>query len=290
MRYDVLIIFPHGIQYFDEMLEILYKYPDLELLYFRKYAPYDFIQFIEDIYKTDAVPWQHIKGKTEYLKGLGMNVWAILVKNHAPEEVMVGEGEYQHKQCMLINRFKWEVREKFNPRINGERSEHHVIHATDYESQALDLWPKLGFHGMETIDSISNPLFPHLPWFLPEFKYVTVEEQDLEKLYCYEMHETKPNYRVPIKESIYYKFVMGDESGYREYWKKLKGIKIWNDISPMKFEKLIKNFDVERVTKEPMVISEENVVVDGNHRASILLSRNINKIKVIKISWHHIWK
>ena len=252
----MFMIFPHGIQHFDEILKILYKYPSLELLYFRKYIPYDFIQFIEDVYKTDAVPWAHIKGKTEYLKGIGMDVWVMLIKNHAPEEVMVGEGEYRHVQCMLVNRFKWEVREKFNPVINGERSEHHVIHATDYESQTFELWSKLKFHDIENIDSTCNPLFPHLPWFLPEFRSVMLEEQDLEKLYCYEMHVTKPNYRVPIKESIYYKFAMGDESGYREYWEKLKGIKIWNDISPMKFEKLIKNFDVERVSREPGIIEQ----------------------------------
>ncbi len=289
MRYDISIVFPHGIQYFNEILEILYKYPDLELLYFREYEPYDFIQFIEDVYKDDAVPWQHIKGKTEYLEGLGKIMWVMLIKNHKPEEMMVGEGKYRHPQCALMNRFKWEVREKFNPIINGERSEHHVIHTTDYESQTAKLWPKFKFHPIKEIDSASNKLFPHLPWFLPYFENVTIKEQDLNELYCYQMHKTEKNYRVPIKESIYYKFTIGDKQPYIDYWNSLKGTRIWNDISPMKFERMLNNFDVEKVKKEPILISEEDVVIDGNHRASILLAKDINKINVLSIPWHILW-
>ena len=291
MRYDIAIVFPHGIQYFDEILEILYKYPDLELLYFREYEPYDFIEFIENVYKDDAVPWGHIKGKTEYLKGLGKVMWVILIKNNKPEEMTVGEGEYRHVQCALMNRFKWEVRERFNPVINGERSEHHIIHTTDYESQTYKLWPKFDFHKIKTIDSISNILFPHLPWFLPNLgNNITLEEIDINSLSCYQMQEEGPNYRVPIKDSIYYKFATGDKQGYTEYWSKLKGTRIWNDISPMKFEKMINNFDIERVSREPILISEENVVIDGNHRASILLGKGINEINIIKVKWHHLWQ
>ncbi len=290
MRHDVFIIFPHGIQYFDEILKILYKYPDLELLYFRKYVPYDFIQFIEDVYKTDTVPWQHIKGKTEYLKELGKDVWVILIKNHAPEEVTVGEGEYQHKQCMLVNRFKWEVRERFNPRINGERSEHHVIHATDYESQAFKIWNKIGFHSIEHINGTANPLFPHLPFFLPELGGYTIKSQNLDELKCYQMHETEKNYRVPIRESVYYKYAAGDKQPYIDYWNKFKGVRLWVDSSPMKFDKLIEKFDPKLYPDRYMVISDDNVVIDGNHRAVIMLSRGIKKTNVIKISWHDLWK
>ncbi len=289
MRLDVAIIFPHGIQYFDDILEILYKYPNLELLYFRKYKPLNFIQSIEEIYRTDTVPWEHIKSKTKYLEGTGNDMFVILIKNHAPEEFIVGEGEYRHKQCMLINRFKWEVREKFNPVINGERSEHHVIHATDYEEQTMILWPKFGFDTIDTITSISNPIFPHVPFYISTFEEYKIVEFELDKLKCCQMRIDAPNYEVSIKDSLYYKYVIGDKEPYINYWKELRGTKLYLDSSHMKFDRLIKDIDLDRLFKEYIVVSENSVILDGNHRASIALVNGIKKLPVIQVKWCTKW-
>jgi len=283
MRYDVSIIFPHGIQYFDEILKILYKYPDLELLYFRNYEPYDFIQFIEDIYKTDTVPWQHIKGKTQYLHGLGKNVWVMLIKNNKPEEVMVGEGEYQHPQCMLVNRFKWEVRERFNPVIGGERSEHHIIHVIDYESQARELWDNIGFHPIEVIESVPNPLFPTIPFHVGKFKNYSIEEVNISKLNCTQMSKDGPNVVLPITESIYFKYVSGEQKPYRDYWGEFKGDRLWFDNSPMKFDRLISDYKHDDNKENYIAIDPDNTILDGNHRISVLLSRGINKCNILRI-------
>ncbi len=286
MRYDVCIIFPHGIQYFDEILEILYKYPDLKLLYFREYKPPNFIKSIEEIYRTDTVPWEHIKNKTEYLKETGNNMLVMLIENNAPEEFVVGEGEYRHKQCMLINRFKWEVREKFNPVINGERSEHHVIHATDYEEQTRILWPRFGLDTIDVITSIPNPLFPHVPFFISKFDEYKIIEFELDKLSCSQMQKNGPNYQVPIKDSIYYKYVMGDKEPYINYWKELRGTKLYLDSSYMKFDKLIREIELDRLYNEYIIINENGIVIDGNHRASIALINGIKKLPVIQVKWH----
>ena len=286
MRLDVAIIFPHGIQYFDDILEILYKYPNLELLYFRIYKPSNFIQSIEDIYRTDTVPWEHIKGKTEYLEGIGKDMIVMLIKNYAPEEFIVGSGEYQHKQCMLINRFKWEVREKFNPVIDGERSEHHIIHATDYEEQTMILWSGFGFDTIDKITSISNPLFPYIPFFIPKFDEYKIVEFELSKLKCYQMQKDRPNYQVLIKDSIYYKYVMGDKEPYINYWKELRGTKLYLDSSHMKFDKLIREIELDRLHDEYIVVSENGVIIDGNHRACTALAKGIEKFPILQVKWH----
>ena len=285
MRYDVCIIFPHGIQYFDEILEILYKYPDLKLLYFRAYKPPNFIKSIEEIYRTDTVPWEHIKNKTKYLKETGNDMLVMLIENNAPEEFIVGEGEYQHKQCMLINRFKWEVREKFNPVIGKERSEHHVIHATDYEEQTKILWPRFGFDTIEKITSISNPLFPHIPFFIPKFDEYKIVEFKLDELQCYQMVKNGPNYRMSIKDSAYYKYAMGEKEPYVNYWKELRGIKLWMDSSPMKFDRLIKEIELDRLFSEYVVVNESGTIIDGNHRVSIALLNGVKTLPAIQAKW-----
>ncbi len=285
MRLEVVIILPHGIQYLDEILKILYKYPDLELLYLRKYKPPNFIQSIEEIYRTDTVPWEHIKNKTKYLRGTGDNMFVMLIKNNAPEEFIVGSGEYRHKQCMLVNRFKWEVREKFNPVIGKERSEHHIIHATDYEEQTRILWPRFGFDSIETITAVLNPMFPHIPFYIPKFDEYKIVEFRLDGLECFQMYIDAPNYQVPIKDSLYYKYAMGDKEPYINYWKELRGVKLYLDSSPMKFDKLIKEFELDRLHSEYIVISKEGTIIDGNHRASIALARGVDKIPVIQAKW-----
>lgn len=285
MRYDVFIIFPHGIDKIDEILKILYKYPDLELLYIRKYKPERFTEFIENIYKTDTVPWEHIRGKTRYLEKMGGEVFVLLVKNKAPEEVVVGEGEFKHIQCMLVNRFKWEVREKFNPVIGGERSEHHVIHATDYEEQTGKLWPQFGFDAIETITNIPNPVFPYVPFFVGPFGEYKIIEVDLLNLRCFQMQKDGKNYQVPIVDSIYYRYVKGIKQPYIDYWNELRGVKLLTDSSPMKFDKLIEEIDINRLFREYIVINEDLAILDGNHRASIALSRDVWKLPAIQVKW-----
>jgi hypothetical protein len=278
MRLDYLVLFQHGFKHINEILDILRSYEDLELLCFRKYEPHDFIQFIEYIYRTNAVPWQHIKGKTKYLEGIGKDVYVGLIRNNKPEEKLVGEGEFRHIQCMLINRFKWEVREKFNPVINGERSEHHIIHTSDFESQTIDFWKSLPFNHIESILSHSNEILKS-PFHLTEFTKYNIEEVNIEELMIAEMTDNN-NREVPIKESIAYKYVCGDKQKYIDYWDKFKGEKLWFDNSPGAFDKLINEFDLNKVGN---IYVFNGVVQDGVHRLSIMLSKGISKWRIINI-------
>lgn len=278
MRLDYFVIFPNGYDHINEILDILRKYKDLELLYFRKYYPYDFIEFIERLYSTDAVPWQHIKGKTEYLKGIGKDVYVGLIRNNKPEEVMVGEGEYKHIQCMLINRFKWEVREKFNPRINGERSEQHIIHTSDFESQTYDFWKTLPFHTIEAITSKSNPI-TEAPFHLEKFGRYDLEKANLEDLIVAQATKDS-NIELPVKESIFYKYAMGDKQPYIDYWNEMKGEKLCFDNSPGAFDKLINEFDLEKVGN---IFVMKGTIQDGNHRVAVLLSKGIKEWTIINI-------
>ena len=278
-RLDYLVVFPHAVDKLDDVLDILRKYRDLEVLYIKNHEPHDFIQFIEDMYKTDTVPWQHIVGKTKYLHNLGKYVYIILLRNHAPEEVIVGEGEYAHAQCMLINRFKWEVREKLNPVIDKERSEHHVIHASDYESQVYKFWEVMDLHPISSILSSPNNTLEHVPFHLPAFTKFEIKEVNIEDLVALQMIVNNDNISLPIKESIYYRYVVGDKQPYTDYWTAFRGERLWDDKSPGAYDKLIDEYKQD----ENYPIVRDGIILDGNHRLSILLSKGIKKCKIIQI-------
>jgi len=279
MRLDFFVVFAHGVDKIDGILEILSKYEDLELIYFKRYTPKDNIDFIRELYSTDAVPWQHIKAKTDYLHRIGFaDTYIGLLKNNRPEEKIVGEGEYRHIQCMLINRFKWEVREKYNPIIDGERSEHHVIHTSDFESQTYEFWNTLPFQSIDSIIGSSCPTI-EAPFYLERFVDYTIERTSIEDLLVSEISDDELR-QVPIKESIYYKYVMGDKKPYIDYWDKHKGVNLVLNGSPVMFDKLIDRFDKKKIGN---IFVKGGIVQDGNHRLAIMLNKGIKKWMIIKI-------
>jgi len=280
MRLDIAIIYPHGVEYLDQILEILRKYKDLELVYLRYYEPYDFTQFIEDVYGVDTVPIQHLRAKNKYLEGIGKETYIMLIKNHKPEEVIVGEGEYQHIQCMLINRFKWHVRELFNPVRDGQRTEDHVIHTTDYEKQVYDLWPKFKLHTIDSIITPPCPEFPHIPFHIGGFSSYEIHQIDLDKHYCHEMTDEE-NIAKPISESMAYKFLKGDEQPYRDYWKKYRGVRLWSDHSPEKLDEMRNIKYLEPPHQNEYIVTHGGQIVDGVHRAAILKYQGVKECLAI---------
>ena len=132
VRLDLFIVWNHGLGRMDDILTVLRRYRGLRLVFYKKYTPPDIRAFVEQVYSVDAVPIEHLRAKNEYLYALpGTELALLLCYNTDPDEKEVGEGAYRHIQSMLVDRFKWDVREKFNPRVDGERTEQHVIHGTE---------------------------------------------------------------------------------------------------------------------------------------------------------------
>lgn len=285
MRLDFGIVWGHGMKYIDGILDVLDKYKDLELIYFREYIPNDFDRFISEIYSLDTVPLEHLRAKNAYLNNIEKKVYIMLIKNKKPEPVIVGEGEFMHEQCMLINRFKWHVRELFNPVIDGERSEHHMIHCSDYPSQTDK------FLSIYNMGSIYDWLFsktpgqPLLPYHLEEIRDMTIKTIDGDDLMVNLFNEKKKKITVPIKKSPHYKYVAGDKGEYIKYWEGWKGKSLTEDHRPAKFDKLIDWFDMEKYREMfKYIIINDGIIVDGVHRASILLCRGQKLFPVLEIN------
>jgi len=278
-RIDLLVVWPSGSNYIDEILKELRKFEHLELLFFKLYTPADMHGFIDLIYSVDTFPKEHLKEKNKYTYNMpGNSVYLLLVKNNNPQEKEVGEGDYKHLQSSYINDFKWKIRTKFNSYVGDEMTHQHIIHATDYESQTLTIWDKL--LDVPKIDDLlaRNTYFNYLPYYLANFvagfKVCRVKVKDLK---CSEARDDD-NILIPFKESVFYKYTHGDKQPYIDYWNYFKGRRLQFDYTPSKFDEMIKNFDYQNL----IVINGEGQVIDGNHRLAIYPDKEITVIQIPK--------
>ena len=147
-RYDYFLIWGHGLPHQEQILEMIQADPALKIIDIRPFRPRDLPRFVNEIYSCDYAPREHLKAKTEYLLTLPINdVVVIFVLNTDVQEVMRGEGAFRHPECDRIKRIKDAIRNRFNPRVDGKRSEWHVVHASDSEAQTSRLFRYLQFVG-----------------------------------------------------------------------------------------------------------------------------------------------
>ena len=92
-----------------------------------------------------------------------------------------------------------------------------------------------------------------------------------------------------LKECAPYRYLMGDEEAYEEYSRYHKS----HDLTMMtreRFQKLIESMEKNGYDERyVMVVDQKNVIMDGQHRACILLAKygEEHKVKVLKV---HIFK
>lgn len=145
-RYDYFLIWGHGLPYLEQILQMIQGDATLKIIDVRRFRPRNLPRFVNEIYSCDYAPREHLKAKTEYLMTLPVNdVVVIFVLNTGVQEVMRGEGAFRHPECDRIKRLKDAIRNRFNPRIDGKRSEWHVVHASDSEAQTSRLYRYLQF-------------------------------------------------------------------------------------------------------------------------------------------------
>ena len=170
-RMDYFMIWGHGLKYKNEILSILRNHPDLEIISINKKQIENVPKFVDAIYSCDTVPLEHLKNKTRYLLTTPPEVLFILVKNKNPQEKYFGKGAFRHIQCQLIKDIKEEIRNKFNSKIDGKRTEEHVIHASDYESQVVHVLKVLGLPTLEYYNRKPNDELD-LPFHLSPLKFL----------------------------------------------------------------------------------------------------------------------
>jgi hypothetical protein len=234
-------------------------------------------KFIEELYSTDPVPWEHLRAKTRYLFDMPRKLVCVICENKEPDEKMFGEGPFRHIQCAKVKKLKEKIRDLYNPYENGKRTEKHVIHGTDFESQTEHILKILGlkqkaFYLRKTVCGIRASIY---------IKAKTLKRKKilLRDLLVGLINKTS----VPLKDSLPYRYIQGDRQPYIECWKKNWGVSLVEDHSPEAFDALIRNYKYDPSSKDLIIVSRKrenggHCIIDGAHRAAILLSRGETEV------------
>ncbi len=281
-RIDYFIIWGNGLRYKDAILEIIRESDYFKILSITDHKIGNIDEFIFKLYKPDPVPWEHLVAKTKYILNTPPKITVIIVENKNPREKYFGEGEFRHIQCEKIKFIKEYIRNIYNPRKERKRTEEHVIHGSDFEKQTIHLLKILNLGNIEDFKT-SNRLI-NIPYHLPPIRNFIIKKVEIDKIFCKiitgnDLSRFNTKY-VPISESPHYHYTIGDKEKYNNYFELYGGKILKDDHTPNAFDKLIKDFNCKNSLENGNYIllkQEKNgsyKILDGLHRAAILLSQN----------------
>lgn len=276
-RVDCIIIWGHGMKYFDEILQEIEEDKIFEILKIIKHIPKSQKHLVREVYSFDYAPFNHLKSKTKYLLKMDKEVCFIFVKNLSPEEDFFGVGQFRHVESVTLKEFKEKLRDKFNPYENGVRTHNHVIHATDNQTQAHFLLKYLGYREGISIFNQGKKLFD-FPNFITDQSSISIVEIDYDNILCnVVVGESWNSYHLEkreIKESPHFQSLSDGANIYDEYWSKFIGgpIKAYN--SPSKFALMKSEFKYLKApyNQSYIIVKKQNykyLIVDGLHRAAL---------------------
>jgi hypothetical protein len=290
-RYDFFTIWGNGLSHAEAILDILRGEENLEIMRIESRKVKDMKSFVFGLYACDPVPLEHLRSKLCYLFKERPEVIIVLVKNLAPEEGYFGEGSFRHLQCAYINRIKQQIRDLFNPRIDGVRTEDHVIHASDYEEQVDYMLKMLGYsEGIRYLDDDDWGLPFRKPYHIPRPKIYTFKTLQIRDLRASILVDLGPRgiktELVEIHRTPHFRAFRDGGKAYADYIKRFRYTLLTDDQSLEKLLQMnglsiseIKAFD--QILVRPVACGFQ--ILDGVHRAAVALNHQLKSIRCVKI-------
>lgn len=279
-RFDCFIIWQNGASYIFEILDKISQ-EGFEILEIKKINTNSISKFIKLIYSHDYAPYIHLKSKLKYLKhSKNKFVYFIVVLNKNKNEILVGNGSFKHIESKSMNSLKWGLRNEFNEKdLNGEVSHNHIIHGTDSEEQAMFLLKKFK---IEIDKFLGDNLFQICEKGNRYFKF---QKKGISELNV-NILTNRGKIKSKISETPHFLFLKNDfDETYKKYLLHYLGIDIKKFHTPQKFKNL---FELKKNNSdlifEPIIIDENNLILDGAHRAAICCYLNYKEINTIVVS------
>jgi len=291
-RYDYFIIWGHGLKYKDVILDIIRNTENITIVRIVKHKPKSIRHLVKVVYSYDYAPLYHLKKKTRYLVTTAPKVLFVFLHNTDARQIYRGKGDFRHIECERIKRIKEEIRDKLNERKNDRRTEDHVVHASDNESQVDYILKYLGFKdGVGRLKNVPNPNLS-LPYYIHKFDKFAIQCVNSSKLRCNILNGTKESFSkeaIEIDQTPHSLCLTGNTRAYKEYLNKFMGWALTCDYSVEKLMELSQNFTyLEPPYATSYILTKEfkpnqYLILDGVHRAAVLRFRGINSFPVAVI-------
>jgi len=303
--YTNIIVWGHGIEYIEDILNTLMADIDCSILNITKKTYTNVQEIINQCYKLEMVNSNHIFNKTMYLRTVPNQYIHILIKNYGRSNKQYGEGTFAVTADENIVNWKWKIRNKYNPRQSGIHikplpegvTHHHVVHVTDsdeesdyltrtflgncqshYEPRILNNVPICRIE-----KSKEKIIYQHdylsVPWHLSTPNKILVCMVNIDKIKVSVIGKG----HCAINEAPHYMYVNEEKQPYIDYYNSNMGISLQDNHTCLQFDKLISSFVPVNYNLENtrlIIVNRNYVCMDGLHRLSILKKHNIDNIKV----------
>lgn len=290
--YGYFLIWGHGMLYKTEIKQIIENQNFLDIIKIKDYRSPNIRKLVKQIYSHDYAPFWHLKAKTKYLLNTPNEVRFIFFKNNKPQIKHFGKGEFRHTECVRIKKLKDEIREKYNPRKKGVKTEHHVIHASDNEDQAHYAVQILGHREGAQLFKKNSSQPIQIPYYIPEVDTFRITVLRGDELVANILTGTKKSYHtksVKLEQTPHYKALKGKTQEYTNYLNTFMGGPLTANYSLKKFMNLNESLMYPPpALHNSFIIVKKNakgqyIIQDGLHRACILRHRHIKKFPVVII-------
>ncbi len=287
-RLDYFLIWGHGFEYTATIAHALRVHPDVDILSFTRHHITNITKFVFDLYSCDTYPIEHLIAKTRYLLKTPPDIAMFVVRNRNPKVRWAGSGPFRGVQCDTITQIKNSIRDTFNPRLaDDRRSEYHVVHASDYESQTAHALMLLQLRPLAHYRRDPIPAYD-LAYCIPTPLRYRVIEIAMAQLYT----RLADGVIVSVPATPHYQYAIGNPEPYCEYFGRYGGIVLKQDHFPDVFGRLMVDFKYDYITtdgRRPLIAaiylpkSKIYCIADGVHRAAILAARGNRKVTILEL-------
>lgn len=283
LGFAAFIIWPNGEQHIDQILQRIEKQCTIEKIF--KFSNGQLPKIITAAYNNDYAPLYHLRKKLRYLKSVTGNTTIIFTKVNSAKTIITGHGKFRHIENSVITQLKNNIRVEFNQRANGQIDHNHIIHGTDNSQQANDL---LQFVIEKRHTSYNPNLQDHFTPHHLKLNNYKIVEVNLEDLLINVIRKGNVSNLIEekISNSPHYEFCIGNRKYYKNYIQDNQGWDLTDYYAETKFEKLINNFSYLDYCKNPIIVKALSngfyQILDGAHRASILYTKEYQKVAVCK--------
>jgi len=291
MRYDYILIWGHGLEYVNKIRKEIREYSNFKIKKIIYHRPKSIKKLVNIIYSYDYAPLEHLKGKTKYLLTTPKEVVFIFIENINPDMDYLGEGSFRHEESVTLKKLKEEIRNKYNPRVNGKRSEDHIIHASDNELQTDYILKYLRFKAGVKIFYKKNK-FLITPYYMDQIRKIRIRKVKVDNLICnIATGEDRYNFSIEsvcLPQSPQYRGLTENILIYENYINKFLGGPLTADYFAEKLINLSNNLQyLQHNYLNNYIIVKKSygkyLILDGLHRASILASRGLKEIVIGEI-------
>ncbi len=281
--FHYFVITPSGRKHTEDILAMLKGESEISVHHTRHYKRIKAGRVIALLLDSDL----SIQNKKKMLRELVPGSLIVIVCCSNRKDDYFGEGANRHKENLKIKELKHRIRDRYDSLLSSKQKGKHVVYASDNELQADYLLKYMGYpQGINKFMPKPGISFPSIGNGIRKFTIKKMKMDDITARFFHKKGRGKTKMmETPIAETPHFHALKKGIQHYADYINKLKYKVVTYNTDPNRFAALstdLKYLSPPHDSNYIMVRHRDGkyILLNGHHRASILLSRGVKEITV----------